>query len=78
MSIGPERPVNVRVPVTALVAVLMIDTVFAPAFVTYASVPAWFTATPYGKLPTGIVATTALVVRLTTETLFPELFATYA
>jgi hypothetical protein len=46
--------------------------------VTYAKVPAGFTATPNGLDPTGIVAETVLLPRLITDTELLELFVTYA
>jgi hypothetical protein len=41
-------------------------------------VPAAFTATPMGEIPTGTVATMVLVAPSITETLFEPEFATYA
>jgi hypothetical protein len=70
------------VAVTLFVAVLITDTVFEFKFATYANAPFGVMATPTGKPPTGIVATTLLLVVEITETelepnIHPEL-VTYA
>jgi hypothetical protein len=64
------------VAVTVFEARLMTETELDWELVTYANVPAGFTATSVGAVPTGITATTASVKVFTTETLLLPKFAT--
>jgi len=63
--------------VTVLVAVLITETLFEPAFTTYTWLPSGLTDIPPRPVPAAMVAITVLVVVLITETLFELLFATY-
>jgi len=62
---------------TALVEVLITETVLAPEFTTYILLFAESNAIPKGDEPTEIVASTALVEVLITETVLAPEFVTY-
>ena len=60
---------TVTVLITALVMVLITETLFDPKLVTYAFVASAVKETPCGFVPTAIVFVTALVLALITVTL---------
>lgn len=75
----PNEPATLpiaQVEITALLAVLMAETLPDPSFVTYNRLPSALTDTPIGVAP-AIVAATVLVVVLITEILLDCKFATY-
>ena len=64
------------IEVTALVAVLIRETVLLITFVTHTLNPSGLTATPRGPSPT-FIEVTALVVVLIRETVVPPAFGTH-